>query len=105
MILVPLKDVANQVLKTTLNNQVCTITVRQLGTWLYFSLSLPSGPVVTNVMGLNRVLMVREAYLGLVGDFAFIDLQGTTDPVYTGLGSPTNNATRYVLAYLAPEDL
>lgn len=105
MILVPLKAVPSQVLKTTLNSQVCTIALRQLGDWMYFTLNLPGKSVVSNVMCLNRVLMVRESYLGLVGDFAFVDLQGTTDPVYTGLGSPGDNATRYALAYLAPEDL
>jgi hypothetical protein len=43
--------------------------------------------------------MVRETYLGFIGDLSFTDTQGTSDPVYTGLGS------RFVLLYLEASDL
>ena len=46
---------------------------------------------------LNRI--VRSLYLGFAGDLAFIDNQGSTDPVYTGLG------TRYSLAYIEADEL
>jgi len=53
-----------------------------------------SGVICEN---LNRI--VRDAYLGFSGDFAWYDTQGTSDPVYTGIG------TRFVLLYLTPDDL
>lgn len=102
MIIIPLNPtLANQTLRITLNNQVCTITVRQLGAWLFLTLALPTGPLLTNRMCLNRVLLVRQPYLGFVGDLAFVDLQGKQDPVYSGLYTP-GNAGRYALVYLAP---
>ena len=47
----------------------------------------------------NLNVIVRDAYLGFIGDLAFYDTQGDTAPVYTGLGS------RYVLEYFAPSEL
>lgn len=44
-------------------------------------------------------LIVRSAYLGFIGDLAFIDTQGTSDPIYAGLG------TRFQLVYLFPVDV
>ena len=42
---------------------------------------------------LNLVGLVRSAYLGFIGQLAFFDTQGTSDPDYSGLG------TRYQLVY------
>jgi hypothetical protein len=39
---------------------------------------------------------VRDEYLGFIGDLAFFDTQGMTDPDWTGLGS------RYILGYFFP---
>ena len=55
--------------------------------------------ILGGVMCLNATVIVRNTYLGFVGDLAFYDMQGATDPLYTGLGS------RYVLAYLVPGDI
>jgi hypothetical protein len=46
---------------------------------------------------LNRI--VRDLYLGFVGDVLFCDTQGTDDPSSPGLG------TRFVFCYLSPSDL
>ena len=46
---------------------------------------------------MNRI--VRDLYLGFVGDFIWFDTQGSSDPIYMGLGS------RFILVYLAPADL
>lgn len=106
MIIIPLKQVPNQNLVITLNNQVCTISLRQLGDYLYLSLALPSGQLLTNRMCLNRVLLVRQLYLGFVGDLAVVDMQGATDPganAYQQLYTPGGSG-RYALVYLAPGD-
>ena len=42
---------------------------------------------------LNNVGLVRESYLGFIGQLVFVDIQGTDDPYYTGLG------LRYLLTY------
>ena len=42
---------------------------------------------------LNEVGLVRESYLGFVGQLVFVDMQGSSDPTYDGLGS------RYLLTY------
>ena len=47
----------------------------------------------------DRNRIVRDLYLGFVGDLCFMDTQGTTDPVSPGLG------LRYVLVYLDAFDL
>jgi hypothetical protein len=54
---------------------------------------------VTTVLCHDRVRLVRSAYLGFVGDLAFVDTQGHADPQYQDLGS------RFVLAYLEPLEL
>ena len=56
-------------------------------------------PKVNCVVMFNRTLLVREAYLGFIGDFAIVDLQGQDDPDYTGLGN------RFVLVYLEPSEV
>jgi hypothetical protein len=45
----------------------------------------------------NRI--IRSAYLGFVGDFAFWDTQGSNDPTFGGFGS------RFLLFYLEKSDL
>lgn len=98
MIIVPLQPVPSQTLRITLSGQACNISVFQKGDFLFFSLSINGNPIITTIIALNRVLLVREPYLGVIGDFAFCDMQGTNDPEYAGLGS------RYMLVYLAPGD-
>jgi hypothetical protein len=63
---------------------------------MYFDLTLNGTLIVSTMICLDRVNLVRYAYLGFIGNLAFIDTQGTTDPVYTGLGS------RYILTYFLP---
>ena len=55
--------------------------------------------IVAGVICENVNRIVRDLYLGFVGDFIWIDNQGSTDPVYTGIGA------RYSLAYLETTDL
>lgn len=63
---------------------------------LYLDLLLNDAPVVLGVLCLQGVLLVRDAYLGFIGDLAFFDLQGTVNPFGDGLG------TRFYLAFLEP---
>jgi hypothetical protein len=65
---------------------------------VYLDLYVAGVLIIGGVLCLNGVNIVRNAYLGFIGDLAFYDQQGTTDPVYSGLGS------RYLLFYFAPGD-
>ena len=90
----------SQVIKVSLpSGQNCVIALYEKSTGLYIDLTVNNVVLLTGVLCLNRVLLVRQAYLGFVGDLAFIDLLGLTDPVYSGLG------TRYQLTYLTPTDV
>lgn len=96
---IPLKQVPNQTIRTTLGGQSCQINIYTLDTGLYLDLLVNGSPILTTAICEDRNLIVREAYLGFVGDLAFMDTQGTEDPQYTGLGE------RWVLLYLSPADL
>jgi hypothetical protein len=55
--------------------------------------------VIASVLCENFTRIVRDSYLGFSGDFIFLDMQGTENPAYTGLGGAT---ARFQLLYLAP---
>lgn len=84
-----------------LNGQNCQINVYQkfFGMFLDLYLLNPTSLVIGGCLCRNLNRVVRSAYLGFQGDLGFWDTQGTTDPVYTGLGA------RYQLVYLSPQDL
>jgi hypothetical protein len=99
MLIIPLQATASQVVTVTLTNQPCRIEVAQKSTGLFINLYVSDVLIIGGVICLNGVPIVRDAYLGFTGDLAFFDNQGTTDPVYTGLGD------RYSLVYIAPGDI
>lgn len=96
---VALQAVPSQTLNVLLGGQNCQISVYQKSTGLYLDLSINNVPVISTAMCRDRVKLVRQAYRGFAGDLAFADLQGLSDPDYTGLGG------RFVLVYLEPLDL
>jgi hypothetical protein len=94
MQLVPITAVASQSFSVQLSGQQCQINLYEKANYgLFFDLILNGAQIVTAMLCLNGVGLVREAYLGFVGQLAFIDTQGSTDPTYAGLG------TRYILTY------
>lgn len=99
MLIVPLKPVPNQTLTISLGGQLSQINVYQKAYGLFVDLYVDNVLVIGGVIAENLNRIVRSAYLGFIGDLAFIDNQGMSDPVYTGLGG------RYSLAYLEAADL
>jgi len=99
MIVVPLQALPSQTVSVTLGGQACDIHVYQRSTGLYLDLSVANTPVIGGVIAHDRNRLVRSLYLGFVGDLAFVDTQGTSDPDYTGL------ADRFLLIYFSPEEL
>lgn len=99
MQVVPLQAVPNQSLNVSLGSQPVALDILTKTTGLFCNVYVNSTLIIGGVLCLDQVLIVRDAYLGFTGDLAFYDTQGTSDPVYSGLG------TRYVLLYYAPGDL
>lgn len=96
---VPLTAVASQTLNAVLGNQNCTLNIYTLSTGLFMDVLINNAPILSGALCLNQVSIIRDAYLGFVGDLVFTDTQGANDPDYTGLGS------RYQLIYLEAADL
>lgn len=97
--IVPLQPVPNQTEQIILNGQNCQIEVFQTNDALFLNLYVNDNPVIEGVICENLNLIVRNLYLGFEGDLAFSDMQGTSDPNYTGLGS------RYQLIYYSSSEV
>ncbi|TAL90900.1 MAG: hypothetical protein EPN62_00760 [Candidimonas sp.] len=96
---IPLQSIPSQTLDVQLSNQNCTINVYQKTTGLYLDLLINNAAVKTAILCRDRVKLIRDEYLGFIGDLVFVDTQGLNDPDYTGLG------VRFVLVYLESGDL
>lgn len=99
MMLIPLQAVPSQVVTCLLASQQCKIAVSQKNTGIFVNLYVNDALVIGGVIAEDRNRIVRSLYLGFIGDLAFFDIQGKADPYYTGIG------TRYVLAYLSPDEI
>ena len=99
MQIIPLQAIPNQTLTTQLANQSVSLNIYQMAYGLFVDVYVNDVLIIAGVIAENLNRIVRSLYLGFVGDLAFIDTQGTTDPIYTGLGD------RYQLAYLEESDL
>lgn len=104
MNLVPLQSIPSQNILTTLDGGqlvMLKLYTRRYGMFMdiYVNDVLEIGAVICQ--NLNRI--IRSKYLNRAvdfsGDFLFKDLQGNSDPVYTGLG------TRYQLFYVTDAEL
>lgn len=103
MLIIPLQAVPSQVVQVTLGGQACTLAVYTKTTpagdeRVYVDLMLENAVILSCKICQNRSLLVRYNYLGFVGDLAFVDMQGDSDPDHLHLGS------RFQLVYLAPGD-
>jgi hypothetical protein len=67
---------------------------------LFMDVTLSGTVIKTCIEAVNQQRMLADCqYTPFVGDFVFLDTQGTSNPFYTGLG------TRYQLIYLEAADL
>ena len=94
-----MRDVPNQTLSILLANQPCRLTLKTRWSGLFMDVSVNDSPIVQGVICQRWNRIIRSAYLGFVGDFAFWDTQGQSDPTFDGLGG------RYLLYYLEKSDL
>jgi hypothetical protein len=101
MQIIPLRTVPNQTLQAQLGGQACTLEIVQSPYGLFMTVFVGATLITASVICLNLNRIVRYSYLGFAGDLVFLDTQGDTDPIYTGLGGAT---ARYQLVYLEPAD-
>jgi hypothetical protein len=91
--IIPIIDKPSQTLNVTLSNQLTTINLYQKATGLYCNVYVNNSLIIGGVICQNLNKIVRDVYLGFIGDIFFYDSQGTSDPSTPGLG------TRYKLIY------
>jgi hypothetical protein len=94
--LIPLAAMPDQSLQVSLGGQNCTLRVYQKRTGLYVDIYVNNAPLAYGVRAFNMNKLVRNGYLGFVGDLYFYDTKGAAEPRYSLLG------TRFVLLYGAP---
>lgn len=114
MLLVPIQDVPMQQVRVTVGAQNCLLNIYQLDNSavaandptgnlplqvLYMDVYVGTALIIGAVACQNLNRIVRDLYLGFIGDFVFNDTQGSSDPTSPGLGS------RYQLIYLEIADL
>lgn len=99
MQIVPLNATPSQTLTVGLDGQSCQIDVFTKNDRIFVNVYVNDGEIILGVLAENLNRIVRDAYLGFSGDFAFVDTQGSDDPNYLGLGS------RFVLFYLTAAEV
>lgn len=95
----PIINAASQTLTVNLGGQYCRFTIRTLSTGLFCDVYVNDVLIVGGVICQDRNLLVRNSYLGFIGDLMFIDTQGLDDPSFPGLGA------RFMFIYLEVADL
>ena len=99
-----IQAVANQTFQVTLNDQDCSIRLytRNLPDGaepLYMDLYVSDVAIFYGVICRDGVVLPLYDYLDFEGGLLFVDLQGSTDPQYEGLGD------RYRLLYLTADEV
>jgi hypothetical protein len=97
--IIPVQAVPYQTLGVQLAGQNCQLNIYEKAFGLFMDVYSNGVLIIAGVLCENLNRVVRDLYLGFVGDFVFNDSQGSSDPTYTGLGS------RYQLVYLEASDL
>lgn len=106
--IIPLNAVSNQTVNCNLQNQSSQINVYQKTTGLFLDLYVNNTLIIGGVRCLWGNWIVRDAYLGFLGDLTWMDLKQHTamingtvqyagdDPICTGIGN------RWFLIYVPP---
>lgn len=90
---IPLAATPSQTITTNIGGQRVRLNVYQKRLGLFVDVYADDVLIIGGVIARNMVRIVRQKYLGFVGDLWFYDTQGAADPNYSGL------ADRFVLLY------
>ena len=102
MIEVPLIATPNQELAIELEEQDCTIQVRQLGNYTYLTLWVDSTLIVENAICMPGVAILQGYIQGFKGNLVLVDSSDSNNQQlsdYTELGS------RFLLLYLTEAEV
>ena len=99
MLQIPIRAVPNQLLSVAVGGQNCQLKLAQKESGLFCSVYVDNILLIGGVVCQNKNRILRDAYFQFVGDLAFYDLQGESDPDYLRLG------TRFLLLYLEASDI
>lgn len=94
MMQIPLQAIPVQTVSVALDGQSVQISLRQQPNGLFVDVTSDGVNINFNVLALNRNPLIRQPYRGFSGQLMFRDVQGNSDPDYTGL------ASRFELIYL-----
>lgn len=83
---IPLSPVPFQTVSAVVNGQKYTVTVRQMGGFLYTSVSVDGTPVVSNLLAVENGRVIPFAQPVAKTMLYWIDTKGRSHPHYTGLG-------------------
>lgn len=99
---VPLIATPNQELAIELEEQDCTIQVRQLGNYTYLTLWADSTLIVENAICMPGVAILQGYVHGFRGNFVLVD---SSDPNNQQLSNYTELGSRFILLYLTDEEI
>ena len=94
MQIIPVLPKSCQTSTAQLGGQSCSFRLAQKSVGLLLDFWVDDRQIVASQICRDRCRLIRLNYLGFVGDLAFIDTQGTSDPQSSGLGE------RWKLIYL-----
>lgn len=96
---IPLTALPDQRMQMILGGQDVALRVYSRDERLYTDLDLDDAPVWRGFLGRNCVPCKLYTHLAFKGQLVFVDMQGTADPHWSGLGS------RWLLVYLTDEEI
>lgn len=96
MLEIPLTANINQQFTVVLGGQLCIIRLYENAEGLFMDLNANGKTIQTGVICQNDNPMFTATYLGFYGRLKWLDTQGTSDPVLSGIGA------RYKLYWLKP---
>lgn len=99
MQVIPLQPLPNQTVQVQLDSQPVQLNIYETAFQMAIDILVGGEAVVQGQPCQNLNLLIRYGYLGFQGDLCWLDTQGTSDPVYSGVGS------RYQLLYLDATDV
>lgn len=96
---ITLKPLRAQRFTVSLDGQFCVVRLNQRSTGLFIDLTANGKAIMQGVICQNGNKLVRYRCLPFSGELFFVDLQGSNDPQWDGLG------TRYRLYYLTADEV